>query len=242
MSDVAFLFFNSTGVVPARLRFSTPVLWRLGFLSRRGKSVGKRKQEENEIGRLWACDGPLNMTKPVSPHGAPKSKSVPARQFCPPLKTLAVSNPSVNSLSANKPRLIYSRNNVHIRRIRELHNCAERDRTGKFFVTGMRFVIQASQQNAHIESLIVAPQLLTSAPAQRLVRKLRQTGIPCLEVPSEVLHSISLVDDPQGIGAVIRQRWETLPNIKPDANCAGSPSTPCSHPAIWEPSCAAVTP
>jgi TrmH family RNA methyltransferase len=193
---------NATGFVPARLRFTTPVTLRLVFLSRRENNVGMRgKQEKSEAGRLWACDGPFNMTKTVPKFNVPKLQTAPI--------------PSLHS-PVDKPRLIYSRNNVHIRRIRELHNRAERDRTGKFFVTGMRFVIQAAQQGAHIESLIIAPQLLTSVPAQRLVRRLRQSGIACLEVPSEVLHSISLVDDPQGIGAVIRQRWETLPNVKPE--------------------------
>jgi len=112
-----------------------------------------------------------------------------------------------------KPRQVYSRNNISIRRIRELHTRAERDRTGRFFVTGLRFLIQASQQGAKIETLIVAPALLISIPGQRLVRKLRMQGVPCLEVPAEVLHSISLSDDPQGVGAVIRQRWEPLPSV-----------------------------
>ncbi len=91
----------------------------------------------------------------------------------------------------------------------------ERERTGKFFVTGLRFIIQAHQQGAHIESLFVSPPLLVSVPGQRLVRKLRMAGTPVYEVPPEVLHSISLVDDPQGLGAVIRQQWQTLDTLRP---------------------------
>ena len=114
----------------------------------------------------------------------------------------------------NKARQIYSRNNIYIRRIRDLHRREERDRTGTFFVTGLRFLIQAAQQSAQIETIVVAPRLLVSIPGQRLVRKLRQQGTPCLEVPPEVLHNLSLSDDPQGVGAVIRQRWEPLDKIK----------------------------
>ena len=120
-----------------------------------------------------------------------------------------------NAFTGKKPQIIFSRNNFHIRHIRDLQQRDERERTGKFFVTGLRFVIQAAQQGAQIESLVVAPKLLTNIPGQRLVRKLRQNGTTVYEVPSEVLHSVSLVDDPQGIGAVVRQRWQSLDTLKP---------------------------
>ena len=129
--------------------------------------------------------------------------------------TLNAQHPTPNTPPVNRPRIIYSRNNIHIRHIRELQQRAEREKTGKFFVTGLRFVIQAAQQGAQIESLVVAPKLLTNVPGQRLVRKLRQAGVTVYEVPPETLHSISLVDDPQGIGAVVRQHWQTLDMLKP---------------------------
>jgi TrmH family RNA methyltransferase len=37
----------------------------------------------------------------------------------------------------------------------------------------------------------------------------------CLAVTPEVLHSIALNDDPQGIGAVVRQKWSALNSIDP---------------------------
>jgi TrmH family RNA methyltransferase len=40
--------------------------------------------------------------------------------------------------------------------------------------------------------------------------------LPCLEVTPQVLQSIALNDDPQGIGAVVRQQWSRLEQAKPD--------------------------
>src|SRR5438105_2402140 len=112
-----------------------------------------------------------------------KGKDCTAQSVKTQEKNVIKSAASSPALVVNKPRQIYSRNNFQIRRIRELHQQEERRKTSRFFVTGLRFLIQASQQHAKIETLVVAPKLLTSVPGQRLVRKLRQQGTTCLEVP-----------------------------------------------------------
>ncbi len=112
-------------------------------------------------------------------------------------------------------RTIDSRNDIAIKRIRRLHLREERDRTGQYYIEGVRFVAQAVQHGVRIETLVVCRPLLTHAFTQQLVRRQRQAGTPILEVTPEVLQSIALVDDPQGIGAVVRQRWERLERVKP---------------------------
>lgn len=116
----------------------------------------------------------------------------------------------------NAPKVIFSRNNAHVKRIRSLHSRAERDRTGLFYLEGVRFVAQAVEHRAHIETLVYSPPLLLHPFGRRLVRELQGgQGVPALELAPEVLHSLALNDDPQGIAAVVRQKWEPLERVQP---------------------------
>jgi TrmH family RNA methyltransferase len=106
--------------------------------------------------------------------------------------------------------IISSFSNSKIKGIRALRQRKARAQTGLAFVEGIRIVTDAIQHPNDIETLVVAPELLTSAFARELVEAQRQAGIPCLDVSEEVLRSLSQKDGPQGLGAVIRQRWEPL--------------------------------
>src|SRR5260370_9293801 len=119
-------------------------------------------------------------------------------------------------ITPSKPAsVIDSRTHPSVKRIRLLRLRDERDRTGLFYIEGLRFVSLAVEQRAPIEALVVCRPLLVHAFAQKLVRQQRRTGTPVLEVTPAVLHSISLVEDSQGIGAVVRQQWEPLVRIRP---------------------------
>jgi TrmH family RNA methyltransferase len=109
---------------------------------------------------------------------------------------------------------VTSRNNIYIKRIRSLHLREERERTSLYYVEGIRIVAQAVRHNAHIETLLVCPSLITNPFALRLADRIIRSAVPTIEVTPEVLHSIALVDDPQGIGAVLRQRWQPLERVK----------------------------
>ena len=102
-----------------------------------------------------------------------------------------------------------------IQRIHHLRRREVRDQTGLYYVEGLRFVFQALQHHAALEALLVCRPLLTQPPAQRLVRHQRQLGVPILDVTTHVMHQLTLVDDSQGIGAVVRQHWEALPTVTP---------------------------
>lgn len=119
------------------------------------------------------------------------------------------------NLIANRSRAIDSRNDPAIKRIRRLHAREERTHTGLYYVEGLRFVVQALRHHAKIETLVVCPPLLTHPSAASLVRRQRRAGTPVLEVTPDVLYSLALVDDPQGLGAVVRQRWEPLSHVAP---------------------------
>jgi TrmH family RNA methyltransferase len=102
-----------------------------------------------------------------------------------------------------------------IQRIRQLRRRDAREQSGLYYVEGLRFVLQAVQHHSALEALVVCPPLLTHALAQRLVRAQRLLGVPIVQVTAPVMHQLALVDDPQGIGAVVRQRWEPLEHITP---------------------------
>jgi tRNA G18 (ribose-2'-O)-methylase SpoU len=68
-----------------------------------------------------------------------------------------------------------------IKRIQRLHLREERERTGLFYIEGMRFVAQALQHRAKIEHLLVCRELLTHPFAQRLVHEQKKQGMPVVE-------------------------------------------------------------
>jgi TrmH family RNA methyltransferase len=114
--------------------------------------------------------------------------------------------------------LISSLHNTRVKHLRALANRKERDRAGLFLVEGVRAVAEASQGQATIELLVVAPQLLTSPYGWKLVARLRATGVPLLEVTPEVFRlfeAVGFSGGLQGLGAVVRQRWQTLPALRP---------------------------
>jgi len=110
--------------------------------------------------------------------------------------------------------MITSRNNPAAKQIRSLRQRQERERSGLYFVEGIRLVAEAVQNNVPIEQLVVAPDLLASPFAQELIAEQQQAGVPCLEVSADVFTSLSVKDGPQGLGAVLRQRWERLADVR----------------------------
>lgn len=105
--------------------------------------------------------------------------------------------------------IISSQSNPALRRIRKLRHRREREQSGLFYAEGIRIVAEAIQVGAVLDTLVVAPELLESAFARRLVDEGCAAGTPVLEVTKTVFASISDKDGPQGLGAVIRQRWDS---------------------------------
>ena len=107
---------------------------------------------------------------------------------------------------------ITSTSNPRIKEIRALRQRKERAQSGLAFIEGIRIVADALHRPGTVESLIVAPDLLTSSYAQELVHQ--AADVETIEVSAEVFQSLSLKDGPQGIGAVIHQRWESLDAVR----------------------------
>jgi TrmH family RNA methyltransferase len=111
--------------------------------------------------------------------------------------------------------LITSTANLAIRRIRALRQRKARTESGLFLVEGIRLVTAAVECGAEIETVIVAPALLTSTVARAATEQARARGAGYLEVSPEVFGSLSGKEGPQGLAAVVHQRWYELAEIDP---------------------------
>jgi len=109
--------------------------------------------------------------------------------------------------------MITSQANERIKGIRRLKERKFRQQTGLFLVEGVRIVIEAIRQAARVETLIFAPELLTSEIGIRTVNEQISKGTPILEVSAAVFQSISDKEGPQGLAAVVKQQWKPLDEI-----------------------------
>jgi RNA methyltransferase, TrmH family len=132
---------------------------------------------------------------------------------------MAAQRTNVSPMIKRAPLLIASRNNPRVKAIRDLRQRKERESSGLFFVDGIQLVAAAIQLGAEIETLVVAPDLLTSRFAHGLLREQRDCGVECLEVTAEVFESLAAKEAAQGIGAVVRQRWQPLVRASPADGC-----------------------
>ncbi len=112
------------------------------------------------------------------------------------------------------PPMITSTANARVKAIRALKRRKERDARGLAYVEGIRPVLTAIEAGADIALLLTAPDLLTSSRATEGVRAASEAGIEHLELSRQVFESISNRDGPQGIGAVIRQRFRSLREVE----------------------------
>lgn len=109
--------------------------------------------------------------------------------------------------------VITSGANPTVKQIRALRQRKEREATGLCFVEGIRQVAEAVQSGADVAQLVVAPELLSSDFARGLVAERAAAGAAVVEVSRQVFEGLSQKDGPQGLAAVVRQRWAALADV-----------------------------
>lgn len=114
--------------------------------------------------------------------------------------------------------MITSTSNTRIKDIRKLRDRKERQQAGVYYLEGLRIVGEAVQTGAPIEAVVYSPDLLKSEFGLHLVELQRARGVDLLEVSPEVFRSIALKEGPQGIAAVVRQKWFSLEEIELQAS------------------------
>ncbi|HZW04925.1 MAG TPA: RNA methyltransferase [Anaerolineaceae bacterium] len=111
--------------------------------------------------------------------------------------------------------MITSNANAQVKAIRKLRDRKDRQQSGLFFAEGLRITGEAIERGWEIETLVVAPELLVSDYGLQLVDGFHKHSGQVLEVSQEVFRSVSGKEGPQGIAAVVRQRWEALETLVP---------------------------
>src|SRR5579884_3889510 len=121
----------------------------------------------------------------------------------------------MTSTSTTHSRSFGNHQHAQLKRIYALRTREERQRSGLYYVEGLRFIAQAVQHHIPIETLVTCHPLLNHPFAHRLIQQQKRSGTPIIEVPACVFRDLSRAKEPQGIGAVVQQRWERLEQIRP---------------------------
>jgi TrmH family RNA methyltransferase len=108
--------------------------------------------------------------------------------------------------------IITSLANPLIKQARALRQKKTRAETGLFLVEGIHHVGEAVEAGWKVETVLYAPDLLTSSFARDLLSRLDAPPQP-VSVP--VMESLADKENPQGILAIVRQRRLTLADAKP---------------------------
>ena len=106
--------------------------------------------------------------------------------------------------------MITSSANEHIKALRKLEQAKDRRASGNFLAEGLKAVGQAFDSGAKILELLVSPELLISEYGQSLIEQANKHKIPVLELSSSVFATLARKEKPQGIAALIAQKWLDL--------------------------------
>jgi len=110
-------------------------------------------------------------------------------------------------------RVITSTANQQVKEIKHLRERKHREATGLAYVEGIRLVYEAVNQESFVEKVIVAPGLTKSAVVDDVLNRANARAVEIVEVSKEVFESISSKNGPQGLAAVVRQKWTALNTI-----------------------------
>jgi len=94
------------------------------------------------------------------------------------------------------------------------HDRGFRDSRGLFFIEGVRNFIEAVDHRFSVDTLLYSEKLLIHPLARKLVRRLKRAGVPFARVTPEQFRSVSKTDRASGVAAILRQRFQTLDQVK----------------------------
>ncbi len=110
--------------------------------------------------------------------------------------------------------MISSHRNPLVKRIKRLRQKKYRQLEEAFFVEGIRPVLSALEQGVPVETLVYAPDLLTSAAGRSAIAEQQAAGVECVPLTAPVFAGISERENPVGLGAIVRlalHELEALP-------------------------------
>jgi RNA methyltransferase, TrmH family len=120
--------------------------------------------------------------------------------------------------------IITSLSNPLVKQARALRQKKARLESGMFLVEGIHHVGEAVESGWEIDTILYAPEQLTSTFARDLMARLGTKPQP---VSSQVMESLADKDNPQGILAVVRQKQTQMDELKHSAT-PGAQATRCA--------------
>jgi TrmH family RNA methyltransferase len=108
------------------------------------------------------------------------------------------------------PDIISSRSNPLAKQIRSLRQKKGRDNSGLFLVEGIHHVGEAVEAGWELETLIYSPDQLKSDFANHLIFEQRRRGCNCVAFSATLFANLAEKENPQGILAIVRQRYLNL--------------------------------
>lgn len=113
--------------------------------------------------------------------------------------------------------ILTSTSNPFIKQVRALRQKKARAESGTFLVEGIHHVGEVLEAGWDVESIVYAPDLLTSGFAKDLLARASRLDLRLQPVSAPVIESLADKENPQGILAVVRQRkfsFEELKSVK----------------------------
>jgi TrmH family RNA methyltransferase len=107
--------------------------------------------------------------------------------------------------------LITSMSNPLVKQARALHQKKARLESGLFLVEGIHHVGEALEAGWEVDSVLYAPELLTSKFARDLISSVEAKAQP---ISAQVMESLADKENPQGMLALVRQRHNEVENLK----------------------------
>lgn len=109
--------------------------------------------------------------------------------------------------------LITSISNPFVKHIRSLRQKKARVESGSFLVEGIHHVGQAVDAGWEVDSIVYAPDTLSSAYAKDLIARLTNLKIKIQPVAAAVMESLADKENPQGILAVVKNKPRTFEDV-----------------------------
>ncbi|MCL4270274.1 MAG: RNA methyltransferase [Anaerolineales bacterium] len=110
--------------------------------------------------------------------------------------------------------MLTSTSNPFIKQVRALHQKKTRAETGTFLVEGIHHVGEVIEADWEVDSIVYAPELLTSGFAKDLLARVSRLDLRLQPVSAAVMESLADKENPQGILAVVKQRSFSFTDLK----------------------------
>ncbi len=120
---------------------------------------------------------------------------------------------AVATLGTMTEGIITSAANPLVKRLKRLHQRKHRAREGAFLVEGIQQVWRALENDAPVETLVVAPELLASDAARDLVDQHARRGVHVAYVSRAIFEETTEREHPAGLAAIVAIEERALSDL-----------------------------